>query len=261
MQCLLNPTEAFYRNGGGVSVILVRPKEIACGELREALEQYDRDPNATGQLCVVVCPQLEPLGLWTLDGPRWSKVLVLHAAELLETTPELFDAHSDAVAAVPYVDRLYESLSFVVMRAASYVSRRPFKVVVVDCDNTLWRGVVGEEGPGPLQPNLPLQLALKACAQRGLVLATCSKNIAADVEAAFAAHPEWPLAYSDFVVHKESTPRRLPHVACPTSPAPRRLPRAVYPTRRGYADPFAVAMLRHAGGRGSPRAPGPAYLA
>ena len=37
---------------------------------------------------------------------------------------------------------------------------------------------------GLLLPNLPLQLALKACAQRGLVLATCSKNIAADVEAA-----------------------------------------------------------------------------
>ena len=175
MQCLLNPTEAFYRNAGGVSVILVRPKEIACAELREALEQYDRDPQATGQLCVVVCPQMEPVGKWTLDGPRWSKVLVLHAADLIETTPELFDAHSDAVAAVPYVDRLYESLSFVVMRAASnpnptptpnptprpnpnpdpdphpspdptpnqvmraasYLSRRPFKVVCVDCDNTL----------------------------------------------------------------------------------------------------------------------------
>ena len=66
----------FWVAAGGVSVILVRPKEIACGELREALEQYDRDPKATGQLCVVVCPQLEPLGQWTLDGPRWSKVLV-----------------------------------------------------------------------------------------------------------------------------------------------------------------------------------------
>ena len=48
------------------------------------------------------------------------------------------------MAAVPYVDRLYESISFVVMRAASYLTRRPFKVVCVDCDNTLWRGVVGE---------------------------------------------------------------------------------------------------------------------
>ena len=145
---------------------------------------------------------------------------MLHAADLIETTPELFDAHSDAVAAVPYVDRLYESLSYLVMRAASYVSRRPFKVVVVDCDNTLWRGVVGEEGPGPLQPNLPLQRALKACAQRGLVLATCSKNIAADVEAAFAAHPEWPLAYSDFVVHKASAPPPAVHAAYPASSIP-----------------------------------------
>ena len=36
-----------------------------------------------------------------------------------------------------------------------------------------------------LLPNLSLQRALKACAERGLVLATCSKNIAADVEAAY----------------------------------------------------------------------------
>ena len=146
MQCLLNPTEVFYRNAGGVNIILVRPRDIASGELRDALEQYDSDPKATSQLCVVVCPQLEEAGSWSLDGPRWSKVVVLHAAELVETSTELFDAHSDAVAAVPYVDRLYESLSCVAMRAASYVSRRPFKVVVVDCDNTLWRGVVGEDG-------------------------------------------------------------------------------------------------------------------
>lgn len=72
---------------GGVNVILVRPKEIACGELREALEQYDRDPKATGQLCVVVCPQLEPLGQWTLDGPRWSKVLVPARGSSLALTP------------------------------------------------------------------------------------------------------------------------------------------------------------------------------
>ena len=37
------------------------------------------------------------------------------------------------------------------------------QVVCVDCDNTLWRGVVGEvDDLGLLLPNLPLQRALKA---------------------------------------------------------------------------------------------------
>ena len=37
----------------------------------------------------------------------------------------------------------------VAARALSY-SRRSFKVLCVDCDNTLWRGVVGEDGPEAL---------------------------------------------------------------------------------------------------------------
>ena len=41
------------------------------------------------------------------------------------------------MAAVPYVDRLYESISFVVMRAASYLTRRPFKVLTLSLTLTL----------------------------------------------------------------------------------------------------------------------------
>ena len=63
---------------------------------------------------------------------------------------------------------------------------------------------MGEDGPHALAPNLPLQRALKRCAERGLMLVTVSKNVHEDVEAAFAAHPEWPLSHSDFVLHKVS---------------------------------------------------------
>lgn len=95
-------------------------------------------------------------------------------------------------------------IGIVALRLVSYTLRPPIKVVAVDCDNTLWSGVVGEDGPEALTPNLALQTALQSCLQRGMLLVTCSKNVPADVEAAFASHPEWPLRYSDFILHKES---------------------------------------------------------
>jgi len=119
------------------------------------------------------------------------------------------------VELVPRPFKVTQTLTLSVSLTRTLALTLLHQVVCVDCDNTLWRGVVGEvDDLGLLLPNLPLQRALKACAQRGLVLATCSKNIAADVEAAFSAHPEWPLAYSDFVVHKEypltPTPTPIP---------------------------------------------------
>ena len=68
MQCLLNPTEVFYANAGGVNVVLVRPRDIPSQDLRSALEQYNGDPKATAQVCVLVCPQLESADGWSLVG-------------------------------------------------------------------------------------------------------------------------------------------------------------------------------------------------
>ena len=120
MQCLLNPVELFYSNTAGVNILLVRPKDIPSAELRHALEQYDADPKATATVCVLVCPQQEALPEgWSLTADWLSKVLVLHATELVAVSEEQFDAHSERIAVVPYHDRLYEAFAFLAMRAAS----------------------------------------------------------------------------------------------------------------------------------------------
>jgi FkbH-like protein len=77
-----------------------------------------------------------------------------------------------------------------------------FKLACVDCDNTLWFGVVGEDGPAGIVGNIALQERLSAAKRAGVLLVTVSKNAMCDVEAAFQAHPEWPLKLSDFVAHK-----------------------------------------------------------
>jgi FkbH-like protein len=63
------------------------------------------------------------------------------------------------------------------------------KCIVLDCDNTLWGGVLGEEGTfgiklGEEYPGIcfkKFQELLVGCASKGIILAICSKNNEADV--------------------------------------------------------------------------------
>lgn len=50
------------------------------------------------------------------------------------------------------------------------------KVVAVDLDNTLWEGVVGEDGCAGIRPNEKLLRELKALKERGVLLVVLSKN-------------------------------------------------------------------------------------
>ena len=50
------------------------------------------------------------------------------------------------------------------------------KVVAVDLDNTLWHGVIGEDGLAGITPNVAFERKLKALKDRGVLLAVLSKN-------------------------------------------------------------------------------------
>jgi len=74
------------------------------------------------------------------------------------------------------------------------------KAVIVDLDQTLYEGVLGEDG---FQVRLSaghaaLQSALKALKDSGVFLGMVSKNAREDVEALFTARPDFPLRLADF---------------------------------------------------------------
>jgi FkbH-like protein len=83
------------------------------------------------------------------------------------------------------------------MRYLAPLAGRVAKVVAVDLDNTLWGGVVGEDGMAGIQvgPEYPgaayqaLQQALLDLTQRGILLAIASKNNRADAMEALTNHP------------------------------------------------------------------------
>ena len=91
-------------------------------------------------------------------------------------------------------------------RALSAFARPARKCVVLDLDNTLWGGVVGEDGPKGIRISegdpigecfLSFQRALVDLKSRGIILAVCSKNNPEDVQEAFASN-SMPLSLEDF---------------------------------------------------------------
>jgi FkbH-like protein len=92
------------------------------------------------------------------------------------------------------------------MRFLHPLTGRLAKCVAVDLDNTLWGGVIGEDGingirlgqeyPGAAYQEL--QRALLDLTRRGILLAVCSKNNPADALEAINGHPGMLLAARDF---------------------------------------------------------------
>jgi FkbH-like protein len=83
---------------------------------------------------------------------------------------------------------------------------RARKVLVLDLDNTLWGGVIGDDGVdgielGPASPAgeafQDWQRYLQALSRRGVILAVCSKNDPAVAETGFS-HPDSVLRRQDF---------------------------------------------------------------
>jgi len=75
------------------------------------------------------------------------------------------------------------------------------KCLVLDCDGTLWGGVVGEDGVEGIdlsEGHLALQRHALDLHDRGIMLAICSKNEAADVDAVFEGRPEMVLKPAHF---------------------------------------------------------------
>ena len=84
------------------------------------------------------------------------------------------------------------------------------KCIVLDLDNTLWGGVVGEDGVGGIQLGadapgnafVAFQRELERLWRRGILLAVASKNNLDDATAVFEQHPAMVLKQSHFAAQR-----------------------------------------------------------
>ncbi len=122
----------------------------------------------------------------------------------------------------PQAAPVYGDLLARVIAAQRGLSR---KCLVLDLDNTLWGGVIGDdglegiilgEGTGTGEAHLALQRYARHLRERGVILAVCSKNDPAVAEAVFRDHPEMILKLTDiaaFVANWEDKSVNLRRIA------------------------------------------------
>ena len=122
----------------------------------------------------------------------------------------------------PQAARRYAELLVRLIDAQRGKSR---KCLVLDLDNTLWGGEIGDvglegivlgEGSATGEAYLALQHYARRLKERGIALAVCSKNEMAAAEAAFRDHPEMVLRRADiaaFVVNWNDKAENLRSIA------------------------------------------------
>jgi FkbH-like protein len=115
---------------------------------------------------------------------------------------QMYDSRLDLLARIPVSAN---GMRWLAARLAAHwaaVVGKTKKVLALDCDNTLWGGIVGEDGLDGIQIGddgagrayVAFQRAILQLESRGVLLVLCSRNNPEQVEEVFAKRPEMALA-------------------------------------------------------------------
>jgi len=137
-------------------------------------------------------------------------VLDAHRVATELGTATFYDQKLAHLARMPFGARAQAALAGAIARSAAAMWRAPCKCLVLDLDNTLWGGVLGEDGISgialgqdyPGSAFTAFQRVVLGYRDRGVVLALASKNNEADVVEVFAQHAGLLLRLDDFVARQ-----------------------------------------------------------
>ena len=120
------------------------------------------------------------------------------------------DAYVYTLCKQPFAMAALPTIADTMAAAVTAKMGKSRKVLVLDLDNTIWGGVVGDVGMANLElgPETPegeaftsFQKYVKALSERGVVLALCSKNDPETAWAAFREHPAMVLRPNDIAAY------------------------------------------------------------
>jgi FkbH-like protein len=164
---------------------------------RRGLGVLELSRGAGGELLRMNALLLECLsgvaGVHVLDAARW--------VALGGYSPKLWYLNK-----TPFDPKVLKAAALDIAAAIRGISGNARKILMLDLDDTLWGGIVGEEGWENLQLGghdpigealIDFQLRLKALTRRGILLAVVSKNDEAVALEAIRSHPEMVLRIED----------------------------------------------------------------
>lgn len=137
------------------------------------------------------------------DAPGMHFVDVTAVPDLYQVSA-IHDEYGDRIAHLPYTDAYMAALGTWLARVAHSLWRKSRKLIILDCDNTLWSGTCGEDGPENVvvsEPFLELQRFMREQRSKGKLLALCSRNNENDALAVFARQ-DMELRLEDIVIRR-----------------------------------------------------------
>ncbi len=160
-----------------------------------------RLPDSPAHLLRVFCERLRVLAdeqkVDILDIQNWA------ARDGLREWHDPLLWHKAKIEVSPVAGPMYGEL---VGRLLGAQQGRSFKCLVLDLDNTLWGGVIGDDGlegiqlgqgSGAGEAFVAFQRFVRDLASRGVILAVCSKNNEGTALEPFEKHPEMVLKRND----------------------------------------------------------------
>lgn len=238
-QQLLDPASILTTNPSGLNVVLIRLEDWwnGAGELRSGLgalediqERVERHATdllyamkfASGNSKVphLLCFCPASRGIETRENlagffhsleaqiaerlKHVNGVYVVTSSEIKTLYPvaDYEDRKANEVSHIPYSREFFQALGTIIARRFYRIHTPAHKVIALDCDNTLWKGVCGEVGEtrvsiGPAYK--ALQEFIVAQRGAGMLVCLCSRNNEEDVWRVFEKNPGMILKREDFI--------------------------------------------------------------
>jgi len=231
-QQLLSSTSLLATNARGVNVVIVRVEDFVrevtdveaaralvertTRELSDALSQHERrakSPTVFGLLA----PSPGAAGELRSEFEKAAAILKTYAGALPGmhvltdsdidslSDGERYDNLRDELAHIPFTEEYFASMALALARKVHMLRVPAHKVLVLDCDNTLWQGVVGEDGvDGIVIPQTLLDVQRFAVVEhdKGTLVCLASKNVERDVLDVFERRAEMVLRPEHIVAHR-----------------------------------------------------------
>lgn len=226
-QTLLAESSPFTKNQTGLNIVLVRPEDLIStreisGMVRgqnliQAIQSFTQRgpglivsnlPPLVSSFSAATPAQVYRLRAWWQEElEKINGVQILDFADVIENLGRQAarDTALEVIARAPYSKAAYQQLGIAITRLIRKTFLPAKKVLALDCDNTLWGGVIGEDGLEgiALSHDYPgrsfylFQKKLLEYQRKGILLALVSKNEAADVWRVFDQHPDMVLRRTD----------------------------------------------------------------